>query len=152
MGQNFAGVARLKIKGEPGQKITLRFAERLNPDGTIYTVNLRGARATDTYICRGHGTETWEPRFTFHGFQYVEVTGLKKRPSKDTITGLALSSATTDAGRFELFGPDAQPAGPKYLLDATGQLHRHPDRLPAAGRAPGLDGRRAGLYPGGDVA
>ena len=73
MGQNFAGVARLKVRGQPGQKITLRFAERLNPDGTIYTTNLRSARATDTYICRGDGQEIWQPRFTFHGFQYVEV-------------------------------------------------------------------------------
>ena len=53
LGQNFAGVARLKIHGEPGQKITLRFAERLNPDGTIYTTNLRSARCIDTYICDG---------------------------------------------------------------------------------------------------
>jgi alpha-L-rhamnosidase len=98
MGQNFAGVTRLKVKGEPGQKITLRFAERLTPEGDIYTVNLRGAIATDSYICRGHGTETWSPRFTFHGFQYVEITGLKSAPSMDTITGLAFSSATKDAG------------------------------------------------------
>ena len=64
--------------GKPGQKITLRFAERLNPDGGIYTTNLRTARATDAYICKGGGVEIWEPHFTFHGFQYVEVTGLKK--------------------------------------------------------------------------
>ncbi len=105
MGQNFAGVARLKVRGGPGQKITLRFAERLKPDGSIYTVNLRSAISTDTYICRGHGTETWEPRFTYHGFQYVEVTGLKSRPNKETITGVALSSATTDAGKFECSDP-----------------------------------------------
>jgi alpha-L-rhamnosidase len=105
MGQNFAGVARLKINGEPGQKITLRFAERLKPDGGIYTVNLRGAIATDTYICHGNGTEIWEPRFTYHGFQYIEVTGLKSRPSNETITGVALSSATTDAGTFECSDP-----------------------------------------------
>jgi alpha-L-rhamnosidase len=105
MGQNFAGVARLRIKGEAGQKITLRFAERLKPDGGIYTVNLRGAIATDTYICQGHGTETWEPRFTYHGFQYVEVAGLKKRPSKGTITGLALSSATKEAGNLVCSDP-----------------------------------------------
>jgi alpha-L-rhamnosidase len=98
MGQNFAGVVRLKAGGNPGRKITLRFAERLSPDGSIYTVNLRGAIATDTYICGGRGTEVWEPRFTFHGFQYVEVTGLTGAPSKDTITGVALSSATADAG------------------------------------------------------
>ena len=54
MGTNFAGFVRLKVrKAKPGQKIVLRFAERLNPDGTIYTTNLRGARATDTYICKG---------------------------------------------------------------------------------------------------
>jgi len=101
LGQNFAGVSRLTLSGEPGQKITLRFAERLNPDGTFYTTNLRGARAKDTYICRGGSVEVWQPRFTFHGFQYVEVTGLRKRPGKDTVVGVALSSATPVVGRFE---------------------------------------------------
>jgi len=80
LGQNFAGVLRLKIHGEPGQRVTLRFAERLSPDGTIYTTNLRSARCIDTYICDGKGEETWSPRFTFHGFQYVEITGLKSPP------------------------------------------------------------------------
>ena len=101
MGQNAAGIAHLKVQGEPGQKITLRFAERLNPDGTIYTTNLRSARATDTYICRGGGTEEWEPRFTFHGFQYIEITGLKSPPTADTVYSRALSSQTPVAGSFE---------------------------------------------------
>ncbi len=105
LGQNFAGVPRLKVSGQPGQKITLRFAERLNPDGTIYTVNLRSARATDTYICKGQGTEVWQPRFTFHGFQYVEVTGLKGKPAKDTVVGVALSSDTPVVGEFACSDP-----------------------------------------------
>ncbi|TAN39102.1 MAG: rhamnosidase [Verrucomicrobia bacterium] len=100
LGQNFAGVVRLKVRGAPGQKITLRHGERLNPDGTLYTINLRSAQATDTYICKGAGTEVWSPRFTFHGFQYVEVTGLTKPPTPDTIVGLALSSATPVVGSF----------------------------------------------------
>ena len=100
LGQNFAGVARLKVSGKAGQKITLRFAERLNPDGTIYTVNLRTARATDTYVCRGKGVEIWQPRFTFHGFQYIEVTGLEGRPGKDLVVGVPLSSDTPVAGSF----------------------------------------------------
>lgn len=100
-GQNVAGIAHLKIQGEPGQKITLRFAERLNPDGTIYTANLRSARATDTYICRGGETEEWEPRFTFHGFQYIEITGLKSAPTPETVYCRALSSQTPLAGAFE---------------------------------------------------
>src|SRR5262249_19839394 len=52
LGQNFAGVVRLSVRGKAGQKITLRFAERLNADGTVYTANLRDARAIDTYICK----------------------------------------------------------------------------------------------------
>src|SRR5271166_3856100 len=101
LGQNFAGVPRLKIHGEPGQRVTLRFAERLSPDGTIYTTNLRSAGCIDTYICDGKGEETWSPRFTFHGFQYVEITGLKSPPTVGTVTGVALSSDTPIVGRFE---------------------------------------------------
>ena len=65
LGQNFAGFARLKVTGEKGTKVRLRFAEMLNPDGTIYTENLRGAKCTDTYICKGEGEEVWQPLFTF---------------------------------------------------------------------------------------
>ena len=101
LGQNFAGVPRLKINGQPGQKITLRFAERLNPNGTIYTTNLRSARCTDVYFCRGGGEETWTPRFTFHGFQYTEITGIASKPTPDTVVGIALSSDTPVTGAFE---------------------------------------------------
>jgi alpha-L-rhamnosidase len=105
LGQNFAGVPRLKVSGTPGQRIALRFAERLNPDGTIYTINLRSARATDIYICKGQGTETWQPRFTFHGFQYIEVSGLSSPPAADTVVGVALSSDTPVVGAFTCSDP-----------------------------------------------
>lgn len=101
MGTNFAGFVRLNVRNAiPGQKIVLRFAERLNPDGTIYTTNLREARVTDTYICKGKGTEVWQPRFTFHGFQYVELTGYPGKPGLGTITGVELTSDTPVAGEF----------------------------------------------------
>ncbi len=100
LGQNFAGLTRLKIKGQAGQKIVLRFAERLNTDGSFYVTNLREARCIDTYICRGDGEEVYVPRFTFHGFQYVEISGLDAPPAEDTIVGLALSSDTDVAGEF----------------------------------------------------
>ena len=105
LGQNFAGVVRLTVAGKPGQIITLRYAERLNPDGTIYTTNLRSARTIDTYTCKGGGVETWVPRFTFHGYQYVEVTGLDAPPTPETVVGLALSSDTPIAGAFECSDP-----------------------------------------------
>jgi alpha-L-rhamnosidase len=101
LGQNIAGWARLKTSGPRGTKIVLRFAERLNPDGTIYVANLRGARATDTYITKGGGVEMYEPHFTFHGFQYVEVTGLPSKPDPDTITGCVVYSASPVSGKFE---------------------------------------------------
>ena len=108
MGTNFAGFVRLSVKdAEPGRKIVLRFAERLNPDGTLYTTNLRGARATDTYICKGNGKERWQPRFTFHGFQYVELTGYPGRPNLDSITGVELTSDTPVVGQFECSDPMA---------------------------------------------
>ncbi|MFZ4509301.1 MAG: family 78 glycoside hydrolase catalytic domain, partial [Fimbriimonas sp.] len=101
LGQNIAGYARLRVEGTKGQKITLRFAERLSPDGNIYTTNLRGARTIDTYTCRGGGVETWEPRFTFHGFQYIEVTGLGRKPKPDEVVAIAVSSDTPTVGKIE---------------------------------------------------
>ena len=105
LGQNMVGVARLKVTGPAGTKITLRFAEMLNPDGTIYTDNLRAARATDSYILKGGGEETWQPRFTFHGFRYVEVTGYPGKPSLDAITGIVIGSDNPPAGTWECSNP-----------------------------------------------
>ncbi|MEN6451911.1 MAG: family 78 glycoside hydrolase catalytic domain [Thermoguttaceae bacterium] len=105
LGQNFAGIARLKAQGPAGTKITLRFAEVLNPDGTIYTSNLREARVIDTYVLRGEGVEVWQPRFTFHGFRYVEVTGYPGEPTKDAITGVVLNSDIPLTGSFECSSP-----------------------------------------------
>lgn len=105
LAQNFTGFARLKVSGPAGTKVVLRFAEMLNPDGTVYTTNLRSARATDTYILIGDGEEVWQPRFTFHGFRYVEVTGYPGRPTKDAVTGIAINSKTPMVGKFECSSP-----------------------------------------------
>ncbi len=105
MGQNFAGFARLRARGPKGTKIVLRFAEMLNPDGTIYTANLRSARATDTYILEGTDTELWQPRFTYHGFRYVQVTGYPGKPGLDAVTGIAINSNVPLVGSFECSSP-----------------------------------------------
>ncbi len=102
LGQNFAGNVRLKVKADAGKTFVLRFAEMLHPDGRIMTENLREARATDTYIAKGAPEgETWTPRFTFHGFQFVEVTGFDQEPPLATITGLVMHSDTTLTSSFE---------------------------------------------------
>ena len=105
LGQNFSGWIRLKVKGKAGEKIVMRFGEMLSPDGTVYTENLRTARVIDTYICKGGGEEVWEPRFTFHGFQYVEVTGVSAKPTLETVTGIAVHSDAPMTGSFECSNP-----------------------------------------------
>lgn len=100
LGQNMVGVVRLKVAAPAGTKVTIRHAEMLNPDGTIYTVNLRAASSVDTYICKGDGVETWVPTFAFHGFRYVELTGLPGKPAADAVTGIVLGSDTPRAGEF----------------------------------------------------
>ncbi|MER7811641.1 alpha-L-rhamnosidase [Streptomyces sp900116325] len=87
LGQNMVGAVRLTVSGKAGTAVRLRHAEVLNPDGTIYTTNLRSARATDTYTLKGGGKETYEPRFTFHGFRYVEVTGYPGKPPLNAVAG-----------------------------------------------------------------
>ena len=105
LGQNISGWIRLRVSGPVGTRVTLRHGERLNPDGTLYTENLRRAKATDVYILRGWGEEIWEPRFTFHGFQYVEVSGMPGVPQGGEITGCVVHSATPPAGSFECSHP-----------------------------------------------
>lgn len=100
LGQNMVGVVRLKITAPAGTKLTIRHAEMLNPDGTIYTDNLRGAPSIDSYVCKGGGQETWQPTFTFHGFRYVELTGISKKPAMDAITGIVIGSDTAKSGSF----------------------------------------------------
>ncbi len=105
LGQNMVGWARLKVQGPAGTPVRLRFGEMLNPDGTLYTTNLRSARATDTYILSGRGVETWEPHFTFHGFRYVEVTGYPGRPRPDAVTGCVVGSDIRPSGTFVCSNP-----------------------------------------------
>jgi alpha-L-rhamnosidase len=96
MGQNMVGNARIHLHGTRGMVVRLRFAERLNPDGSIYTENLRNADATDTYTLSGEGDETWTPAFTFHGFRYVELSYLgglpPTPPTLSTVEGLVFNS------------------------------------------------------------
>jgi alpha-L-rhamnosidase len=92
-GQNFSGLARVLLQNPAATKVQLRFAEVLNPDGTIYTDNLRTAKATDSFTLRRssvapNGRYDLVPQFTFHGFRYVELTGLPTAPAKDAATGV----------------------------------------------------------------
>jgi len=101
LGQNLVGWCRLKVRGPAGKTVQLRFAETLNPDGTLYMANLRGARVTDTYTLSGKGDEVWSPRFTYHGFRYVEMTGYAGKPTLAALEGRVVHDDLPRAGGFE---------------------------------------------------
>ena len=100
MGQNMVGWVKLRVNGDRGDKITLKFAEVLDKEGNFYTENLRKAKATDEFILKGNGEETFEPHFTFHGFRYVQMIGNKQAPSLEMITGEVIYSDMKPTGSF----------------------------------------------------
>lgn len=99
-GQNFSGWVKMRVQGESGTKVTLRFAESLNEDGTLFRDNLRAAKATDVYILKGGAVEEWEPRFTYHGFRYVEVEGYPGDLDVEKITGRLVYDEMETVGSF----------------------------------------------------
>ncbi len=101
LGQNISGWVQLRVKGPRGTKVRIRHAELIYDDGTLNTENLRRAKATDYYILRGDPDgEVWEPRFTYHGFRYVELTGYPGTPSLDSIRGRVVHTAVRQTGAF----------------------------------------------------
>ncbi len=98
-GYNFAGVIRLTAKGKTGEKIIAKYGETLCEDGSVYTANLRRAKCTDEFILSG-GEDTFEPKFTYHGFRYAE---LQKPAGAEIIAvqGLAISQDIDYYGSFE---------------------------------------------------
>ena len=105
LGQNMVGVVRLKMQGKAGQTIVLKHGEMLNPaqekgERSVYLTNLRSAKATDTFILSGKGSETFEPQFALHGFRYVQVSGLTGKVEKEMVTGVVCHSNTPAAGQF----------------------------------------------------
>jgi alpha-L-rhamnosidase len=131
LAQNMVGVVQLKVDVPAGTEIILKHGEMLNDDGTVYTENLRYAKATDRYIAKGGGEETWTPRFTFHGFRYVQIEGLPedrgrraevggqrsedrkqemqlpdtRLPTLDTVTGVVWMSNVKETASFECSDP-----------------------------------------------
>ena len=99
-GQNIAGRVRIRVTGTAGDQVVLRHAEVLE-EGELGTRPLRAAEATDTYTCAGSGVEEWEPRFTFHGFRYVEVTGWPGPLDAADITAVVVHSDMQRTGWFE---------------------------------------------------
>jgi alpha-L-rhamnosidase len=120
LGQNFAGVIRFKAQAPEGTEIKFRYGELLLEDGSLDIRSTAAAQIKhgqggpgapkvawqeDRYICKGGGTEIFEPKFTFHGFRYVEITGLPYQPSLNDLEGLRLNSDLPDNSAFKCSNP-----------------------------------------------
>jgi hypothetical protein len=105
LGQNMVGVARLRLTGAAGQTVKIRYGEVLNPDGTLYTANLRSAKVTDYYTFKSAGTVVYTPKFTQHGFRYVEITGASVAPGLEDVTGVVWGSDLAETGTLETSDP-----------------------------------------------
>lgn len=104
-GQNMAGWVKLRVKGEKGRKLTLKFAESLQSNGELFIANLRDAKTTDIYILKGEGVEEWEPSFIYHGFRYVEVSGYPGTPAKTDFIARFVFDDMQTVGSFESSNP-----------------------------------------------
>lgn len=101
MGQNMVGWLSVRVKGNKGDTVKMKFAETMKGKDSLYVDNLRNAHATDKYILKGNGTEQWEPRFTYHGFRYAEIYGLRSAPSVEDFQGKVVYDDVATTGTFK---------------------------------------------------
>jgi alpha-L-rhamnosidase len=138
MGQNFAGWARLKASETEGTAIRLRFAETVDADGMVDTASTgvfaTGVEQIDTYICKGGGLEIWQPRFTYHGYRYVEMTGVAGNPELDDLTGVVVHTDVEPAGSFECSDEMINKIQHAVLWTQLSNLHGVPTDCPARER------------------
>lgn len=105
MGQNMVGWLAIDLQGKKDQPITMKFAELLKEDGSLYLDNLRSANVTDVYTPAKDGKFSWEPAFVYHGFRFVEISGLDYKPSLAAFTGKVIYDEMKTTGKFETSNP-----------------------------------------------
>jgi alpha-L-rhamnosidase len=143
LGQNIAGWCQIKVRGPAGTRVQLRHAERLNPDGSLNVTNLRSAKAFDVYVLKGDGTETWQPRFTLHGFRFVELTGFPGRPTLDSLTGCVVNDDLPTAGSFECSNPLLNRIYSNVVWSVRDNYHSIPTDCPQRDERQGWLGDRS---------
>ena len=130
LGQNMVGWCRIEAEGSSGQTVTIRHGEAINDDGTLYTANLRSALQTDLYIPKSDGPFVYEPRFTYHGFRYVELTGLASPPDPGSVTGCVFHSSSPFTGSFECSDPSLNRLMENIQWTQRGNLMSSPTDCP----------------------
>ncbi|MFC1607151.1 family 78 glycoside hydrolase catalytic domain, partial [Candidatus Latescibacterota bacterium] len=135
MGQNFAGWVKLKVTADKGTTIQLRFSEAVHDDGNIDTASTGVAALhvtqTDRYTCKGGGLEEWEPRFTYHGFRYVEMTGFQGIPSLENLEGVRVYTAVEKTGDFKCSDDMLNRIYEAAIWTQISNMHSVPEDCPA---------------------
>jgi alpha-L-rhamnosidase len=136
LGQNIAGWAKIRVKEKPGQQIILRFAENLDAEGRELDFASLGYQhtgmiQTNIYVCKSNDWEDWEPRFTFAGFRYIEVSGLTQKPDTGTIQGVLVHSSLERTGHFTSSDPLLNRIYETSLWTIVDNLHSIPEDCPA---------------------
>ena len=132
-GENIAGWARLRVRGPAGQEIRLRFGEQLRDgriDRELGGLIWSGWFQQDRYVLKGAGLEEWEPRFTYHGFRYVEVEGWPGTPELGSIEARFVHTAFPSAGSFECSDPLLNAIHAAVRRSYRGNFHGFPTDCP----------------------
>lgn len=147
MGQNMVGWLQIKVKGKSGDKVSMKFAESLKSDGSLYIANLRDAQTTDVYTLKGEGQEIWEPRFVFHGFRFVEISGFPGTASLDHFLGKVVYDDLKTTGTFESSNPTINRIFQNAWWGISGNYKGMPIDCPQRNeRQPWLGDRTTGAY------
>jgi len=143
MGQNMVGWCKLKAEGPAGTEIKLVHAETLDKEGNLYMANLRSAKVTDTYIMKGIGQETYEPRFIYHGFRFVKITGYPGILTKKDICGCVVHDDLDQIGEFETSNPLVNQIYHNVFWGVRGNYRSMPTDCPQRDERLGWMGDRA---------
>jgi alpha-L-rhamnosidase len=132
LGRTMAGWSRITVRAPAGTVIRLAHGERLDADGSVLNTNghVPGRHQVDEYTCSGQGTETWEPRFSYKGFRYVQVTGFPYRPGLDDVVGRVVHSDVPETGTFRCSKPFFEQLDRAMRRTLLNNLHGIPTDTP----------------------
>ena len=143
MGQNMVGWVSMKVKGEAGKTVKLRFSEVLKDNGELYLDNIRGALVTDLYTLKGSGAELFEPIFIYHGFRFVEITGYPGTPTVNDFEGKVVYDEMAVTGQFETSNPTINQIYKNSYWGIRGNYRGMPTDCPQRDERMGWLGDRA---------
>ncbi|MEV6167000.1 glycoside hydrolase family 78 protein [Streptomyces sp. NPDC051954] len=132
MGRTLAGWTRLTVTADAGTTIRLVHGEKLKDDGSVHaqTDHVPGRFQTDEYVCAGSGEEVWEPKFSYKGFRYVQISGLPKRPTPDQVLGRVVHTKVEEVSRFRCSEPFYEKLDNAMRRTILNNLHGIPTDTP----------------------